>query len=526
MDVTEIFKPLVIGIVLLTLILFFNFLLKNWVTNCYKRKLSFASGVFVLFSILIVFQGYLLNILAIPGLQYATAIVIQCCWWFSLNLFINQLLDYFIWNKLFMMRGIAIPKIFKDLISLFLIILTVAAVVHFVFSSSVLGIFTASGVMAIILGYSAQATLSDVFAGLGLNTSKQFKEGDWIRVMSGPSSPEGKVVEINWRFVNLISHEGNYVSFPNSVISKLPITNLSQPNPISGMMTEIKTGIEASPNQVKNILLTAVSQSSKVLSDPPPACYVIEFLPTTTSYQLVYYTREVNPMLVKDEILSIIWYQCRRAGISLVSRPIPEVTTISPMHLKSFLRKMDIFSALNWTELQFLVDNCTYRAYGAPEQILAQGQANQSLYLIYQGGVDVYLTVDTKQTRVASFSAGNYFGEMSLLTGDPCSASIVVNQECTIIEIGHDNMATLFAKRPELMDQMSEAVVLRQQHNLSVTASLTEIKNERNTLISRLSNRVKNFFHGAEKSTAPSPPNPSNDSSTDVPLQEDHSESN
>ena len=86
---------------------------------------------------------------------------IECLWWFSLNLLMNEMITYFIWDRLLPSKGITASKLLRDLIAFVLIIITIACIFHFVFEKSVVGIFTASGVMAIILGYSAQATLGE-----------------------------------------------------------------------------------------------------------------------------------------------------------------------------------------------------------------------------------------------------------------------------------------------------------------------------------------------------------------------------
>jgi CRP-like cAMP-binding protein len=112
------------------------------------------------------------------------------------------------------------------------------------------------------------------------------------------------------------------------------------------------------------------------------------------------------------------------------------------------------------------------------------------------GTVEVYITTPTQeQVIVTTLVAGQYFGEMSLLTGEPVSASVILKTESSIIEINHENMETLFAQRPELMSKMSEVVVLRKLQNENVRASLShEDHKEQKTLISRMTERVRSFF--------------------------------
>ncbi|MFY7697972.1 MAG: cyclic nucleotide-binding domain-containing protein [Legionella sp.] len=496
MSLKEFITTITLLFVLLTAVSLFSALIKQSGKN-QLRNFLYSLSIFCFISGVILFFWLTGNDFDDKSTPYNLSIIVQCLWWFSLNWLVIRALDYFLWSKLFLQKGIIVSKILRDLISLLVIVITIAAVVHFVFYQSVLGIFTASGVVAIILGYSAQATLSDVFAGLGLNTARQFSEGDWIKVNGLGSAPlSGKVIDINWRFVNLLTTEGNHLSIPNSIIAKLAIVNLSQPSPTRGLVLTIPIQGSFAPAKIKRILLSSALQSFKVLRQPAPYASLVQFRGSDYLYQLAFYTTEDNEALVNDEINSIIWYQCTRLGIKTSAGEIPPPTVIPPEELKQFLQTMDLFACLTADDLAFLADNCSYHTYGPPELLLEQGQKNESLFIIYKGSVDVYIKPESAQLlKVASIQAGSYFGEMSLLTGDSVSASIVVNCETIIIEINYANMGVLFAKRPELIDKISEIVVLRKKHNEGVQASLNQEKSkEDDKLISRLASRVRDFY--------------------------------
>jgi small-conductance mechanosensitive channel/CRP-like cAMP-binding protein len=506
MDLNETIK--IIGVIAAILIVLFLYdqVIKRVVSSS-NRKLWFASGVFIFFSLLIIYSPVPTeNTLKVSTLK----IIIQCCWWLSLNLLINQLLEHWLWNTFFLRKGVVVSKILRDLVSCVVFILILAAIVHFVFFRSVWAIFTASGVVAIILGYSAQAMLGDVFAGLGLNALKQFSEGDWIKINNAftigsslkisdnfTNGPIGMVIDMNWRFVNLITQDNNYLSIPNLLITKLQIINLSKPNPAHGITLLIPVQDQISPEQFKKILLSAAHQSSKVMRDPQPVVTLSEIKSEEYIYKLLYYTNEMNEALVNDEILSIVWYQCRRNQIKITSMNIAQPgEAISPGILERFLLKTDLFSSLNADEIKLLAANSLCHHYGPPEMILEHGQENFSLFIIYRGSIDVYISNEIQpENFVATLSDGQYFGEMSLLTGDLCSASMVVRTESSVIEITHDNIKTLFSQKPELIEKMSEIVLTRKLLNENVNALKYQKKNkEQITLIDRMVNKVRQYF--------------------------------
>ncbi|KTC67789.1 sulfate permease with a cNMP binding motif protein [Legionella birminghamensis] len=496
MNIHELSKTILLILSLLLAVNFYNFILKKFVKEISHHKVLFAAGVFLFFSVLYAFEKDITALVSGNDAQRFIKIVLECLWWFSLFFIANQIIHIFIWKRLLRQSGILIPKIFKDLVSLFFLIITVAAIVHFVFEKSVFGIFTASGVMAIILGYSAQATLSDVFAGIGLNTTKQFSEGDWIIVYGEMQTLTGKVIDVNWRFVNLLNVEGNLLSIPNSVISQLFIENLSQPHAVNRQSLTITISQAISPYRFKRILIETALQSCKVHNEPEPCATLMECGQETSTYHLEYTTAEINPLFLKDEIYSVLWYRCLRENILLTGQVIAEKPILTADEISQFLQQIDLFHSLNGEEIQFLVEHCHYGLYGPPERLLIEGGHNDSLFLVYSGSASLYINSQTEKPLLfESYEAGNYFGEISMLTGAACRGSLFMETECLIIEITHDTIGKLFAARPELMEKMSTVVVkgVKAIENLR-HAQIPVEGTDRHSLLQSLLAHVRYFF--------------------------------
>ena len=495
MRLSELLNVFSLALGLFITILIFNFLLYRTVKNPI-RSLLFKLGIFLLFSLLTLSTPPLFKFLDIRSLSFDFRAAIACIWWFSLGFLINETLTYFFWEKLLPGKGITVSRLLRDLIAFVLMIMTIACIFYFVFDKSVVGLFTASGIMAIILGYSAQATLGEAFAGVGLNIIKQFDKDDWIELFGSQGLPgsRGKVVELNWRFVNLLTLDGNYLSIPNSQISKEKIINLSRPSPIHGVTINVPIENAFSPEKAKNLLVSSARQCSKISTNPPPTASLIELQTSGYhSYQLNYHTAEQNVALVTDQVLSIFSYQCQRHKLAAIHTP--STTSYTVEDIQTFLEKMDLFSSLDKKEITHLATESTQLFYGPPERILIQGENKKSLFLIYTGSVNIYIkTPDAQEIKVAALPAGHYFGEMSLLTGDAAAASVVVNTESTIIEITYASMAALFTQRPELVEKISEVIVQRKLSNDNVQATLRSNKKETHSLISELANRIKHFF--------------------------------
>ena len=62
------------------------------------------------------------------------------------------------------------------------------------------------------------------------------------------------------------------------------------------------------------------------------------------------------------------------------------------------------------------------------------------MFVVCAGTVDVVLEPDRR--RVATIEAGGYFGEMSLLTGEPRTATVLAVGDTTVLELDADGVPT------------------------------------------------------------------------------------
>ena len=98
---------------------------------------------------------------------------------------------------------------------------------------------------------------------------------------------------------------------------------------------------------------------------------------------------------------------------------------------------------------------------------------------------------------VASLGAGECFGEMSLLTGERRSATVIAQTDCEVVEIAKPILATSLKENPELLKQLSELLAKRQLDNegvLSADASDTKIKMQQTTYAAGFLNKLRQFF--------------------------------
>lgn len=126
-----------------------------------------------------------------------------------------------------------------------------------------------------------------------------------------------------------------------------------------------------------------------------------------------------------------IWYNLRRRGIR-ISFPTRDVfihewvkkEAIEEMNLKrieSFLRRASIFEPLDDKGINALASSGRDWSFGRGEHIVKQGDTGSSLFLILDGSASVHVrrSDNGADIIVGRLRAGDFFGERSLLTGEP-----------------------------------------------------------------------------------------------------------
>jgi small-conductance mechanosensitive channel/CRP-like cAMP-binding protein len=497
MSLIEIGILCAVGVILLSLIIF----LKLYFNGMTQKELGSFQTSLIFFTVvcgLFFFtNNYYDSYFHFHINRFDSTELVQILWWIALFFILKNSVGYFIWYKTFEKNNILVPKIFKDLVGLLLMLAILAGIIHFVFKSSLFSLFAASGFLAIILGYSAQSVLGDVFSGIALNLNRQFKVGDYVKILGISNSDFiGQIIQTNTRFVQLLTINGDSLTIPNSLVAKQPVFNLSEPDPFLQYNFDISVSSSITPVIAKNLLLQSAEEAVNVLDKPEPYALLISMKDQEYMYQLNVTTCEVNEKKVLNEVLSIFWYKCKRELLKIANDESTGRLEFSKDDIIELLKKVDIFSVLHNDELKMIVDESVCLSFGPLERILKFGQHNRSIFVILKGGVDVYITnlESLPESKVASLQEATYFGEMSLLTGAPCSASIYANQESLLIEISKYVMKNLFKARPELMEKMSEVIVQRELVNKEMTEKEIVEKNMNKEMVTPLLNLIRTIF--------------------------------
>jgi CRP-like cAMP-binding protein len=114
------------------------------------------------------------------------------------------------------------------------------------------------------------------------------------------------------------------------------------------------------------------------------------------------------------------------------------------------------------------------------------------MFVIIRGSVKVQIPESTYQKTLGKLGEDDFFGEMSLLTGEPRSASVVAEEETEVLRIEKDTMKTIFENNPTLVQSICDLIEERRILLAPETeASVEETAGSRKGVVVR---SIKRFF--------------------------------
>jgi CRP-like cAMP-binding protein len=140
-----------------------------------------------------------------------------------------------------------------------------------------------------------------------------------------------------------------------------------------------------------------------------------------------------------------------------------------------------------------------YALHKTGTQLVRQGEAGESMFIVTEGLLNVmYTSPDTlEMTNVGSIQSGGFFGEMSLMTGEPRSATVVAATDTVVYEIAKDEVGEILASRPELAETISKVIAKRRVATEARLAANSEsAAEEQASLAQQILGKIRFFFRG------------------------------
>jgi uncharacterized membrane protein len=160
------------------------------------------------------------------------------------------------------------------------------------------------------------------------------------------------------------------------------------------------------------------------------------------------------------------------------------------------LSDVSFFESLDDEERAVLAQHIDHRLYPTGATIFRDGEPGGAMYLIRRGEVEMWLfDADKKRVVLATFGAGEFFGELSLLDAEPRAATATALADTEVLIVDREDLRVLFGKKPDAaLDVLSVlGRRLRQTNDIvrsRATRNVNEVFEENLSFGDRLADRL------------------------------------
>ncbi len=392
------------------------------------------------------------------------------------------------------------PKITRDFVLfitfviLFLIVLRVRSDVNLA------SLLTTSAVITVVIGLALQATLNNFFSGLIIQAERPFAIGDWLEFEGN----EGRVVGISWKSTQLLTREQVLVYIPNSVLASSTFSNFSRPTKrkIARVFIGLEYGVPY--NKAKNVILEIAHQHPRVLKRPRPRIRLVDYGDFAITYEIrLWHNSYAYEPQLKADIYQQLWYALKRNNIRIpfpirdvyhghIEREHHKKQSLSiRSEVKILMETIPILTPLSDEELTDLSQSVSIELYGEGESIVREGEDGDSMYIIRSGKCEAMkIGENNRLTLLSTMQGGEFFGEISLLTGEKRTATIKAVEDTSLIVIKKAIFSKIINANPVISEQIADVVVRRRQNEGVALEDPQEITESSQKLIET----IKMFF--------------------------------
>ncbi len=468
------------------------------------KKIIYSFLVLIMFAIPVLFWPNFIQSFGSPVWHQAIAIsykVFGVGIWLSLAWFVSSCIDFFIWGKIVEPRiGSRVPSLLKLIADVIIYFTAIVALAKVVFDEDVTGLLATFSVASFAIGFALKDVIASVFSGIFLNLDKTYRIGEMIQIM-GNINQTAVVQEITWRSTYLKRSDNTILIIPNGILSIIPIINYSRAKNINADFDfTVKAKSPISISRLSRLLNKLVKSQDYLLTPNEARASFKGYGNTRSDYIFnVQYSTDIKSLSVSKarRLISrnIIKYL---EGEGIVHEEnLSEVWTWSEQ-FQNILNQIPFFAGLNEANKKILYENAKCQLYDEDSTIIEKGQSGQSMFVVIDGLLGVYIDYEHrgKASKVADLSDGQFFGEMSLLTGEPRSATIRSLTDSILYEIDNEALAPILKENPKVAMQISEIMaerILQNQHLLD-ELSEQDLANHKENFAAKMFENIKHFF--------------------------------
>ena len=259
----------------------------------------------------------------------------------------------------------------------------------------------------------------------------------------------------------------------NAILSKEIIRNYHLPQKLHVEPVDIGFSYDDPPNKVKRVLKEAALATKGVLKKPEPVIFTITYNDSSIDYRVRLFLADYDKVpQIRDEFITRIWYTANRNNLN-IPFPIrtvyhqPLVKDREAERLQKFVQYLKTFPSFIYLEdddLEKLVQDASLKYFGTGEITIDRETIQRNIYIIIAGVAKIsVLNNYGKETEITRISRGEFFGEMSLVSSNSGSTSVIAIEDLEVLVLKTETVQDILDNVPRLSREIGEVIETRRR---------------------------------------------------------------
>ncbi len=170
--------------------------------------------------------------------------------------------------------------------------------------------------------------------------------------------------------------------------------------------------------------------------------------------------------------------------VEIIKAPEPSLTGLIGKDQKDkdvqfiidHLKRIPLFEPLPFESIKKMIAFLELKRYEDRVNVITQGEDGKHLFIIIKGEVEVLQKgKDGRESLLATLRKGECFGEMSLITGDPASATVRADGQVSVLTISKENFQKIIMQNNSLNIYFNQLLAQRlRRQNVQIEEELAK----------------------------------------------------
>lgn len=392
----------------------------------------------------------------------------------------NKIIDKYVWYHLFVEKGQTLSTSFlRSFIAGFVYLFFMLMILWFVFNREAQHLATFITGSSLLILYSGKDVAKELFAGLALNLTHAFKKGDFLKI----DDRQGRVVDIDWRYVTLEDISANLLFVPNTKMMEQIIYNYGGNNKSTRVSLSFRTHPNVPPQLVINLLVPKLKQLKHLAEKDWYQDNVVIHINNSDGYTIEFVAEILVDSFVhayetKTTAYKIIWYTLNHNKIPLLSYEMrvnfdtqeylkaPKLwhQLLSKKEIAALLKKSFLFSNCTKSEISLLSNNVVLHEFVPSQHLYTEGEEGDVLYLIKVGTIHLEKKMKAGELLITNIlQEGDVVGVSTVMTGKKRERSAVAVTHVQAYAIKREILKKIIDKYHERVQHIADQIVYEEQ---------------------------------------------------------------